>query len=265
MQIARSHFAPVYTFEFWMTYLGRIHFVTQHKWYQKLGGSSFDFQLRHPLAEQLLYFCILSLFWLMISCTYLSISIDQNKYLKAVYYEKILHPKASRKWKFSFVFFRYIHLGVLLAMFLNGMQRIDCLENLTYILFFVIFLTFDKIYRKFSIIMVIFMCTEIVLQYYFGLKYHTFITDPKAMWRIQWFGFILCDKYTDAVFYEPVSWQALQKECVQTAVNFPNWKKDSSVYFRHLPYFKNVVMLVVLSMLHQINYIFKDDLEVNRM
>ena len=154
---------PVYSYEFWMVYLGRIKFVVTHKWYTALGGANFDFQLEHPLLEQVLYFSIVCLFWLMVSCTYLSVSIDQNKYIKSLYFDKILHPKASKKWKFSFFFLRYIHLFVLMAMFINGMKKINCLQNLAYILFFVIFLTFDKVYRKFSIIMVVFICTELLM------------------------------------------------------------------------------------------------------
>ena len=144
----------------------------------------------------------------------MSISVDQNKYLKALYIDKIFHPKSSKRWKMSFYFFKNVHLLVLFAMFLNGMMKIDCLENLTYILFFVIFLTFDKIYRKMSIIMVCFMCFEILMQYYFGLKYHSFITDPKAMWSMQWFGFIKCDKYTVTNSFDSnTPWKTLQKEC----------------------------------------------------
>ena len=85
------------------------------------------------------------------------------------------------------------------------------------------------------------------------------------MWTLNWFGFIQCDKYTEKVFNVPVKWQSLQQECIKDVPNFPNWKKDSSVYFRHLPYIKDVIMLIVLSILHTINFIFKDNIEINKM
>jgi hypothetical protein len=84
------------------------------------------------------------------------------------------------------------------------------------------------------------------------------------MYRVYWTGMVHCQAYTtDSVLTK--SWQDLNAECVKTNPNFPTWHKGSSIYFRHLPYIRDVVILLVMSMLHWINFLFKDTLEVKRM
>jgi len=99
----------------------------------------------------------------MISGTYLSIEVDQNRYLKAIYYDKVFHPSSSKIWKLSFYFLKNVQLIVLFLMFMIGLRTPNTLPHLAFMMFFVVFLTFERIYRKASIIMVVFMCSIILL------------------------------------------------------------------------------------------------------
>jgi hypothetical protein len=209
-------------------------------------------------------------FWLMTSATYLSVEYDQNETLKQEFFKRLQDKTKSKGWKFAFYFLRYIQLIVLLSLFLCGETEIDLLPNLVYICAFVVYTTFDKFYRKTSIILIIFMVFQLFGQYFFGLKYHMFIEDKMKMYTMRWLGFTQCTEYT----YDNIAtktWQEIRGLCLKEKDSmFPNWHKEidgnvQSIYFRQVPYWPDIVILIIMSMLHQINYIYKNEKEVARM
>jgi hypothetical protein len=245
---------PVYTFEFSMVYLGQSETIKEKTWYQNAGGPGFTLDLRLPVFELLLYYIIMLNFWTMISATYQSVKWNQNQTLKDYYFGKINDPTKSKLWKFSFYFFKYIQLFVLLALFLAGETQIDRLPNLVYICAFVIYTAFDKFYRKTSLFLIMFMCFLIFGQYFFGLKYHMFIEKKYLMYNMKWYGFVQCDKYTIGNL-EKYTWEQLEQMCIKTDPYFPHWTDNPEfpnrdAYFRQLPFYKDIVILIAFTALH---------------
>ena len=207
-------------------------------------------------------------FWLMTSATYLSVEHEQNKTLKDEFFKRLLDPTRSKLWKFAFYLFRYIQLLVLLTLFIFGEQHIDLLPNLVYICAFVVYTTYERLYRKSSKLLIVFLALQIFGQYFFGLKYHMFIEHPREMNHIAWLGLTRCHAYTHDNI-QTMNWQQLQGKCLSTPT-FPRWVKEDdgkpqSIYFRQLPFWQDVLVLIIMSALHQINHFYKDQREVTKM
>ena len=208
-------------------------------------------------------------FWLMTSATYLSIEHEQNKTLKMEFFKRLEDPTKSKLWKFSFYIFRYIQLLVLLTLFIFGEQHIDLLPNLVYICAFVVYTTYERLYRKSSILLIVFLALQIFGQYFFGLKYHMFIEHPVEMNHIAWLGLTRCHEYyLDNI--QTMTWRTLRDKCAKQHATFPTWHKEvdgkpQSIYFRQIPFWQDILILIIMSALHQINYFYKDQREVTRI
>lgn len=144
--------------------------------------------------------------------------------MKMEYFKRLEDPTKSKLWKFSFYVLRYIQLLVLLMLFIFGEKHIDVLPNLVYICAFVVYTTYDRFYRKSSILLIIFMALQIFGQYFFGLKYHMFIRNKFEMNRIAWMGLTRCHQYSlDHI--QTKTWQELRDKCEQAVPTFPRWHK----------------------------------------
>jgi hypothetical protein len=134
------------------------------------------------------------------------------------------------------VFFglKHIQTIVLVMLFLNGSDNINNLESLGFMLFFVIYTTYEQLYRRTSKVLTIFVASFIFGQYWFSLQYHHFKDDPIRMRTFKWFDF----------YREEAK---------------PNWEQGSSIYFRHSPYPFNVLVMILMSMLATINSLFSDE------
>jgi hypothetical protein len=153
---------------------------------------------------------------------------------------KIVDPKSSNLWKFVFFGLKNIQTVVLIILFINGSDHINNLENLGYMLFFVIYTTYEKLYRKTSKLLTIFISFIIFGQYFFSLTYHFFRNDPILMRRFEWFS-----------FYEQ------EKQ--------PNWEPGSSIYFRHTPYGFAIFVLLLMNVLNSINTLYIDTKRVQEL
>lgn len=71
---------PLYTYEFVMTYGNRIEMVAASHTFQKY-GFYFTWELEHPTLELLLYFIIMTIFWMMLGCMFLVYEARQDDYI----------------------------------------------------------------------------------------------------------------------------------------------------------------------------------------
>ena len=212
-------------------------------------------------------------FWLMTSATYLSVEHEQNKTLKDEFFKRLLDPTRSKLWKFAFYLFRYIQLLVLLTLFLFGEQHIDLLPNLVYICAFVVYTTYERLYRKSSKLLIVFLALQILGQYFFGLKYHMFVEHPEEMKRVAWLGLTRCHAYSpdniQTKTHQQLEAMCSDKSSTFYTPTFPTWiaekdGKPSSIYFRQLPFWQDVLVLIIMSALHQINHFYNNQREVTQ-
>ena len=195
---------PIYSWEFIMIYGLRIPLIKDYDFFAKY-GDYFNWDLKWPISEQVLYFCILNLFFMTISCLKLTFESDQDYKIIDLFRSKILkNPKSSIMWRIGLFLLKHIQTVFLLILFINGINNMNCLMNIGIMIFFVLYTGYVDAYRKTSKLLTFFIAMFIYAQYYFSLVYHKYEENPKLKW------YNLYDTY-------------------------PTWKTDDSIYFRYKP------------------------------
>jgi hypothetical protein len=100
---------PIYTAEFVLMYGSRIPVVKDLEFFSKY-GKAFSPYMRFPVLEQFLYFIILTLFFMTISCFKLSYEINQKQSMKNFLITKIEDRTNPNQmfWNFLFFVLKYI-------------------------------------------------------------------------------------------------------------------------------------------------------------
>jgi hypothetical protein len=148
-----------------------------HFFNNKLGGFYFDWELFHPTLEQMLYFIIMTIFWMMFGFIYNTYESTQDQYIFELFQAKIKDKKSSMIWKFLYFILKRIHWFVLLILFYMGSLNINHFANMMFIIFFVAFSTYPDLYRRYSWVLSFFVSYLIFVQYFFHLRYHYYIHD----------------------------------------------------------------------------------------
>lgn len=101
--------------------------------------------------------------------------------------KRLSDEKYSNSWKIVFYSFRYIQSILLLVLFFNGIQNLNNVKNLGYMLFFVVYTAYEEVYRKTCFLLVMFNASFIMGQYMFSFTYPLFIGDQEQMvTRFKW-------------------------------------------------------------------------------
>jgi hypothetical protein len=72
-----------------------------------------------------------------------------------------IDPSYSKLWRVCFFSLKYLQNIVLLTLFFNGVSDINNIKNLAFMIFFVVFTAYEKLYRKFAFILTISICIPI--------------------------------------------------------------------------------------------------------
>lgn len=167
---------PVYSLQFCIVYGSRIPYLSSLYFSEYEGfGSSLNRELAQPVSEQILFFWILTLFYMCISSFWLSYEHDQNNILVNFFIDKVTNKYASIVWKFLFFILKYIHGLVLLILVWRGSNNLNHFKNLGCLIFFIIYSASEYIYRKTSNLLVIFMVFFIGGNYYFSITYKDYL------------------------------------------------------------------------------------------
>lgn len=78
-------------------------------------------------------------------------------------------PKYSKNWKIIFMGSRYAQSILLFFLFVRGFSDLNNILNLGYLIFFAVYTAYENIYRRTCIILVLFVGTKIVGEYYYSL------------------------------------------------------------------------------------------------
>ena len=130
-----------------------------------------------------------------------------------MYKRKLLSKHSSILWKFSFQFMKHIQKLFFLFLFIKGTQNIkklDSMINLINILMFTVYITWEHLYRSCSMLPGLFISNFIITRYYYDLHYYVFERNDDVNSWCGWMGMV-----------EPTQ--------------IPDWKMNSSVYFRVNP------------------------------
>jgi len=159
--------------------------------------------------------------------------------------KRITNEKYSGIWKMLFFFFKYIQMFVLLYLFLNGISNLNNLKNLGYMLFFVVYTAYEEVYRKTGVLLILFNASFIMGQYLFTFVYPLVIDDQMMMQsRYKWLNL-----YPNS----------------NPSTNPFNFSDGESMYFRFIPEMADWIVLVSLSLLQQVNTMYRQKEEIVKL
>ena len=239
---------PLYLMEFSIVYAKQIPYLKDTMDHYFVSQHIFDWDLKMPILEQWLFFIILSLFVMMISGLKASLQIDGDDhggdmYFNNIYKKKLISSHTSILWKLTLYPLRRVHYLIFIILFViesRTEKSINHFMNLGFIFFFAVYITFDWLYRKTAIILLVFMSWFIISQYYYSLHYKVISTDSKINLKCEWWGMWLTN-------------------------NKPEWKDNSSIYFRYAPDVEIWVLLIIFKLLNVINVLLRDRGEVVKL
>lgn len=149
-----------------------------------------------PTVEQFLMFSVIICFCMMISCIYF-VEKQENKSIKSkaldFFRKRTTKPGYSKVWKLIFWSTKYAQSILLLYLFANGFEDLNNVKNLGYMIFFVLFTAYERLYRKTSLSLVLFVGFFIFFQYYYSLFWQIKfqgLEDRYYMKSLRWWNVI---------------------------------------------------------------------------
>lgn len=185
---------PIYSFEFIMVYGNHIYLLGDSAFFQKY--SMFKWTMENKMLEQLLFYVIMSNFFMMISGYFLTFQHNQDEMIIENIRKLMKDKNKSIIYKFGFCILKYIQSLVLIILLYMGYKELNHLANLMFMLFFVVYTAFINFYRLTSKSMTILFSYLICMRYFYSLNYHKFIKDKAEMYEMNWLGLFSCPQYT---------------------------------------------------------------------
>jgi hypothetical protein len=152
---------PLLSLEFLFTYASRIPIVKDVPFFQHY-GAEFQWKMEAPVIEQSLMFGTLVMFYMQLSLYMVGRDAPKESYLIGFFRKRILDPRFSNLWKIAFYATRYIQSIALALMFVHGLRDLYTVQNLGFMIFFVIYTAYEELYRKTSVLLIIFISIFIV-------------------------------------------------------------------------------------------------------
>lgn len=93
---------------------------------------------------------------------------DETDYLKEAAFKKMKNKNTSIFWKFFFFFLKSVHTLALFMLFIMGMFKMN-LYHMGLMFFFVVYSASQELYRRTSVLLIVFTAFFIWGQYYYSL------------------------------------------------------------------------------------------------
>jgi hypothetical protein len=182
-------------------------------------------------------FLTLGCFFMMISCLRVIDKQTNENQLLLFFQKRCTDERFSNGWKLAFYFMKHVQFLVLMYLFVKGISNLNNLKNLGYMMFFVLYTAYEQLYRKTSILLLLFTSSFIIGQYAFSFIYPLFISNALIMkTTFKWLN-----------LYPP-------SNSIDDPFNFGN---SQSMYFKMLPEFDDWIVLTLLNVLSQVNLMFR--------
>jgi hypothetical protein len=144
---------------------------------------------------------------------------------------------------------------MLFFLFVRGFSNLNNILNLGYLIFFAVYTAYENIYRKTSLILVLFVGQKIIGEYYYSLFWQLHKDDERFLKRLRWCNYIPQNpNYTDP--YD----QYREKYDFEIALS----EKDP-MYLNVFPTAQAWVVLIFMSFLQDINAMYKDKENVAKL
>jgi hypothetical protein len=219
---------PIYSFEFIMIYGSHIYLVGDTEFFQRY--PMFHWKMPNQTLEQLLFYIIMSNFFMMYSAYLLTYQYNQDTLITGKIKKLMTSQTSNIMWKFSFWILKYIQSIVFIILLYNSYSHLNHFANLMYMLFFVIYTANIRLYRKTSLSIIVFFSYLIFIQYYYSLNYRNMIDDTDKMYTYSWWGFYRCPDFTIKWVEDDLTPTQVFDRCKKDEY-YPQWKDDTSIYF----------------------------------
>lgn len=145
---------PVLSLEFIFIYSSNVPKIKDTAFFQSF-GKFFRFNMAKPLLEQFLMLITLMTFYFMIAAYIKRVdNVKTENRLIRFFKDKIKNKKVG--WIWVFFSLRWIHVIILISLFIKGILNLNCINNLGYMGFFAIYTAYEDIYRKTGRILILF-------------------------------------------------------------------------------------------------------------
>jgi len=153
-----------------------------------------------------------------------------------------------------FFFVRHIQSVTLLTLFLIGIADFNNLQNLGFMIFFVIYTAYEEVYRRTSKLLILFIGFFILGNYYISLNYPVLLEAGADTAMFKWFSWL--NLVTNDDINDPFGMCQPQdgKMCV-----------DTDMYFRLKPVYLNWFILISMSLLMDVNKMYAYKQEVAQL
>ena len=85
---------------------------------------------------------------------------------------------------------RHAHSFLLFFLFVRGFSNLNNVLNLGYLIFFAVYTAYENVYRKSSVILVLFVGGKIVGEYYYSLYWKIDSDNERFLKRLKWCNWI---------------------------------------------------------------------------
>lgn len=181
---------PIYSFEFIMVYGNHVYLVGDSSFFQQY--PMFKWTMEAKMLEQLLFYVIMSNFFMMISGYFLTFQQNQDDMIIEAIRKRMTDKNKSMIYKFAFWILKYIQSLVLITLLYLGYSELNHLANLAFMLFFVVYTAFINFYRVSSKAMTVLFSYLILMRYFYSLNYPKFMKDKAEMYGMAWLGLFPC-------------------------------------------------------------------------
>jgi hypothetical protein len=157
-----------------------------------------------------------------------------------------IHAK-QLTWIWVFFSCRYIHIVVLVYLFQRGVGRLDCFNNLGYVVFFVVYTAYEGVYRSTAGILMFFTSCFIVGQYFTSLFYQVYMYErnEQDINALYWWNFF---PNRNKVFGKPLE-------------DPFRIKPGQDIYFRCTPQLEDWINIFLMRMLKEVNIMYTKEKE----
>jgi len=165
---------PILTWQFIFIYASRVPKIKQTSFFTNY-GKYFRFHMKFQIIEQFFMISILLVFYMMIS-TYMRRLDNPNMENGLIRFFRTRIRAKQLRWIWVFFSCRFTHVVILIYLFQRGVENLDCLNNLGYMVFFVIYTAYEGVYRQTGGVLIFFTSMFILIQYYMSLHYQIYMT-----------------------------------------------------------------------------------------
>ena len=232
---------PVLTWEFVLIYLSRVPKIKNTTFFVEY-GKYFRFKMNQSTFEQFFMLITLLLFYMMISI-YVKRRDMKNVENRVIGFFRVRIQNRKIGWIWVFYCCRWAHILILVTLLALGVQNLNCINNLGYLAFFIIYTAYESAYRYTCRVLILFSSVFILGQYIYSLHYQIYMRadNEEQIFNLYWWNMFPSDNKAHS-------------NPMQDPFHIP--RDGSSLYFRISPPWGQWFTVAMMKLLIELNIMY---------